>query len=86
MTITLYTMPNCPHCVRAKEALDDHGIVYHMVSIPDKTTRHDFYDNIAADMALYPQNVRRTMPKLKAGDTWVPSADDIVDMCLMGVL
>ena len=86
MTITLYTMPNCPHCVRAKEALDDHGITYAAVSIPDKSKRHEFYDSISPDMALYPQNVRRTMPKLRAGDMWVPSADDIVDMCLMGVL
>ena len=27
-----------------------------------------------------------TMPKLQAGDTWVPSADDIVAMCLNGML
>lgn len=86
MTITLYTMPNCPHCVRAKDALDDHGVTYTAVSIPDKSKRHAFYDGIADDMAMYPQNVRRTMPKLRAGDTWVPCADDIVDMCLMGVL
>lgn len=86
MTIILYTMPNCPHCERAKHALDTYGVVYSAVSIPDKSKRHEFYDGIAADMALYPQNVRRTMPKMLAGDMWVPSADDIVDMCLMGVL
>lgn len=86
MTITLYTMPNCPHCVRAKTALDAHGVTYSAVSIPDKSKRHAFYDGIADDMSVYPENVRRTMPKLQAGDTWVPSADDIVAMCLNGML
>lgn len=84
--VTLYTMPNCPHCDRAKDALDTHEIEYTCVSIPEKHKRHEFYDRIAPEMRLYPERIRRTMPKLSAGDMWVPSADDIIDMVRFGLL
>ena len=86
MPLTLYTMPNCPHCTVAKNALDQYGFEYTCVTISDKGKRHEFYDSIADDMTVYPENVRRTMPKLRAGDTWVASSQDIIDMCRWGLL
>ena len=86
MTLTLYTMPNCPHCNVAKQALDQYGFEYTCVTISDRGKRHAFYDSIADDMAVYPENVRRTMPKLYTGDVWVPSSQDIIDMCRWGIL
>lgn len=86
MTLTLYTMPNCPHCTTAKQALEEHGFEYTCVTISDRGKRHAFYDSIANEMSVYPENVRRTMPKLDTGDVWVPSSKDIVDMCKSGIL
>lgn len=86
MTITLYTMPQCPHCERAKSALDASGIEYDTICIPEREKRHEFYDAISSDMKIYPEGIRRTMPKLKAGEQWVPSANDIVDMVRFGLL
>lgn len=31
--ITLYTQPNCPYCVKAKNWLDQHGFPYRTVDI-----------------------------------------------------
>ena len=84
--ITLYTMPNCPHCTVAKNTLDQYGFEYTCVTISDKGKRHEFYDSIANDMTVYPENVRRTMPKLRSGDTWVARSQDIIDMCRYGLL
>lgn len=84
--LTLYTMPNCPHCEVAKNALDQYGFDYQCVSTPERDKRHEFYDAIAPEMAIHPERVRRTMPKLLAGDTWVPSSQDIIDMCRWGLL
>lgn len=84
--LTLYTMPNCQHCDKAKQALSEYGFEYECISIPERDKRHEFYDSISQEMAVYPETFRRTMPKLKAGKSWVPTAKDIVDMCAWGLL
>jgi glutaredoxin len=35
----LYTKPECPHCVRAKAALDERGIAYRVIDLDTEVKR-----------------------------------------------
>lgn len=40
--ITLYSKPNCPHCVQAKSFFDSHGIAYTPVDITADAAAREF--------------------------------------------
>jgi len=38
-TITIYTTPYCPYCVRAKQLLDNKGAEYQEIDVSDRSLR-----------------------------------------------
>jgi glutaredoxin-like protein NrdH len=51
--INIYTVPNCKHCVKAKEFLEKHNVPYTEINLREKDNRtaRDFYRSIGATSA-----------------------------------
>jgi glutaredoxin len=58
--ITLYSKPNCPHCVQSKAYLDRHAIPYRTV---------DVIADPAALAFIKETKGHKTVPQLYVGDT-----------------
>ena len=58
--VKVYTMSNCPFCVRAKKLLTERGISFQEILVPEE-------DDAQWD-ALYKLSGLRTMPQIFAGD------------------
>ena len=89
MQIVMNSMPNCPHCLRAKNKLKDKNILFNEIIYPTLTERNIFYDSLINEVSLYDPRVRRTMPKFFIyldDDTRViiPSADDMIQLIESG--
>jgi glutaredoxin-like protein NrdH len=55
--ITVYSKPNCPHCVRAKEYLVRNGIPFEMVDVTQNPEA----------LAFIKENGHKTVPQLYVG-------------------
>jgi glutaredoxin-like protein NrdH len=55
--ITVYSKPNCPHCVRAKEYLVRNSIPFEMVDVTQN----------AEALAFIKENGHKTVPQLYVG-------------------
>lgn len=78
-SITIYTTPVCPYCVRAKNLLKQKGI-----------TSYEEID-VSADAAIRDAMVeraggRRTVPQIFIGDTHVGGFDDLAALDRAGKL
>jgi len=40
-TVTIYTTPYCPYCVRAKQLLDSKEVAYEEIDVSDRSLRPD---------------------------------------------
>lgn len=58
--VTLYTMENCPYCLRAKQLLSQRGVAF-------QESKVDEEDDAQWD-ALFKRSGMRTMPQIFAGD------------------
>lgn len=57
--ITLYSKPNCPHCVQAKNYLTRHEIEFNTVDVTEDAKALDFIKSRG----------HKTVPQLYVGDT-----------------
>ena len=67
-TLTVYSTPGCPHCVRAKRALDDARLAYEVIDVSDATARKE----------LEARSGVSSVPQVYLGDERVGGADDTV--------
>ncbi|NDE89707.1 MAG: glutaredoxin 3 [Alphaproteobacteria bacterium] len=68
-TITVYSGPNCPYCVRAKELLKKKGANFDVIDV--KADREQF------DVMLSKSGGRRTIPQIFIGELHVGGCDDL---------
>lgn len=76
--ITVYSGPNCPYCVRAKQLLKSKGVAF-----------TDF--DVKADQAKFEEmlaksNGRKTIPQIFIGETHVGGCDDLYALDAAGKL
>jgi glutaredoxin-like protein NrdH len=57
--ITVYSKPSCPHCVQAKNFLDQNGILYTSIDVTEN----------AAALAFVREQGHKTVPQLYVKDT-----------------
>ena len=68
-SVTSYTTPICPYCVRAKSLLGKKGVTYDEVDV--------MMDQTARDEMLAKSGGARTVPQIFIGDTHVGGCDDL---------
>ena len=68
-TVTLYTTPICPYCVRAKSLLAKKGASYEEVDI--------LMDSKAREEMLEKSGGARSVPQIFIGDTHVGGCDEL---------
>ena len=75
--IKVYSTPNCPYCVRAKQLLDDKSAAYDAIDVSDPTDRAELMERSGG---------RRTVPQIFIGDTHVGGYDDLAALDRSGKL
>lgn len=70
--VIVYTMENCPYCVRAKQLLKQKGIQFEEILVPEKDD--------AQWEALYQKSGMRTMPQIFAGDRLIGGYTDLAEL------
>jgi glutaredoxin 3 len=71
-TVTIYTMANCPYCVRAKGLLSQRGISFKEVFVPEE-------DDAQWD-ELFKRSGLRTMPQIFHGEKLVGGYSDLAEL------
>ena len=68
--ITLYTIPNCPHCDNVRRLLSERGLFY---------TDHDVSSNYSALRRMFKLSKQKLVPVVEAGGKAVvrPCAEDL---------
>jgi glutaredoxin 3 len=70
--VKVYTMSNCPYCLRAKKLLTDRGIPFQEVLVPE--------EDDAQWEALFKLSGLRTMPQIFAGDRLIGGFSNLADL------
>jgi glutaredoxin 3 len=70
--VQVYTMENCPYCVRAKQLLKQRGIPFHETLVPD--------EDDAQWQALYEKSKMRTMPQIFFGEKLIGGYTDLAQL------
>lgn len=78
MTVTIYTTPICPYCVRAKELLKTKGVSYTEIDVSA--------DPAVRDAMIEKAGGRRTVPQIFIGETHVGGYDDLAALDKAGKL
>lgn len=85
----LYTMDGCPHCVRAKNALDANNVQYQIEVVNDRKDRNYLYYRWANKLKMAAPKDQRTFPKMLVyvGDEEIilPNADEIILYAKSGI-
>lgn len=68
-SVTIYTTPICPYCVRAKSLLGKKGVAYEEVDV--------MMDQKAREEMLAKSGGARTVPQIFIGTTHVGGCDDL---------
>jgi glutaredoxin 3 len=76
-TVTVYTTPSCPYCVRAKKLLSSLEIPFEEV---DVSTNHELREQMAEKYEW------QTVPMILIGDKFVGGYDDLVKLHASGEL
>lgn len=71
-TITIYTTPTCPFCVRAKALLDQKGASFDEIDVAR--------DPSVREAMMRRANGRRSVPQIFIGDLHVGGSDDLYDL------
>lgn len=71
-TITIYTTPTCPFCVRAKALLDQKGASFDEIDVAR--------DPSIREAMMRRANGRRSVPQIFIGDLHVGGSDDLYDL------
>ncbi|MDB6182107.1 glutaredoxin 3 [Paracoccus fistulariae] len=77
-TITIYTTPTCPFCVRAKALLDQKGASFDEIDVAR--------DPSIREAMMRRANGRRSVPQIFIGDLHVGGSDDLYDLERAGKL
>lgn len=77
-TITIYTTPTCPFCVRAKALLDQKGASFDEIDVAR--------DPSVREAMMRRANGRRSVPQIFIGDLHVGGSDDLYDLERAGKL
>lgn len=77
-TITIYTTPTCPFCVRAKALLDQKGASFDEIDVAR--------DPSVREAMMRRANGRRSVPQIFIGDLHVGGSDDLYDLESAGKL
>jgi glutaredoxin 3 len=70
--VKVYTMSNCPYCLRAKSLLKERGIVFQEVLVPEE-------DDVQWD-ALFSLTGMKTMPQILAGERLIGGYNDLAEL------
>ncbi len=70
--VKVYTMQNCPYCVRAKQLLTKRSIAFEEILVPEE-------DDAQWD-ALYKKSGMRTMPQIFNGDQLIGGFNDLAEL------
>ncbi len=67
-SITIYTTPVCPYCVRAKSLLQRHGLPYQEIDVAGDPEKRAWLIQVTG---------RRTVPQIFIGDHLIGGCDDL---------
>ena len=70
--VKIYTMENCPYCVRAKKLMEQRGISFQEIRVPE--------DDDAQWDALYLKSKMRTMPQIFLGEKIIGGYTDLAEL------
>ena len=76
--ITLYSLPYCPYCVRAKKLLDSLGVLYKEIIVD--------YDDDALRQELEKKSEMKTFPQIFCDEKIVGGFSEINDLNNQGKL
>lgn len=77
-TITVYSGPNCPYCVRAKQLLQSKGAAFTDINVKA--------DPAALEQMLSRSNGKQTIPQIFIGDKHIGGCDDLYALDRAGQL
>lgn len=70
--VKIYTMENCPYCVRAKKLMEQRGISFQEIRVAE--------DDDAQWDALYLKSKMRTMPQIFLGEKVIGGYTDLAEL------
>lgn len=74
MNIIIYSKPNCPWCVKAKELMNKLGMKYDEKKLDEDYTRDDL-------RLLVPENLPLTVPQIFVDDNRIGGYEDFAEWC-----
>lgn len=74
MNITIYSKPNCPWCVKAKELMNKLGLKYDEHILDVDYTRDELRQ-------LVPENIPLTVPQIFVYNKRIGGYEDFVEYC-----
>ena len=75
--VTVYTVPGCPYCMRAKRILDDQKVAYTEIIT-------DFDSSLMAELTA--KTSSDTLPQIFIGDVFLGGSDDLAEAVRSGRL
>lgn len=76
-TVTIYSTPICPYCVRAKKLLEEKRQAYTEIDVSDAEAREKLIERSGG---------RRTVPQIFIGDRHIGGYDDLAALDRSGEL
>jgi len=76
MTATIYTKPNCPYCVKAKELLTEKNIKYNEIYVGTNGVSKEDIQNVLKKMGVSVEV--RTVPQIIISNEYVGGYTDLV--------
>jgi glutaredoxin 3 len=76
-TVTIYSTPNCPYCLRAKALLSSLGVAFEVVDLSESETLRDEVQKKYQWM---------TVPMIVVGDEFIGGYDDMAKLHAEGKL
>lgn len=74
MDIIIYSKPNCPWCVKAKELMNKLGMKYDEKKLDEDYTRDDL-------RLLVPENLPLTVPQIFVNGNRIGGYEDFAEWC-----
>ncbi len=78
-TVIIYTLANCPYCIKAKKLLDDKNIDYQEIAV-------DNYSSEQREELKNKANGRATLPQIFINDKAIGGCDDLYQLEKSGEL
>ena len=75
--VTLYTTRFCPYCIRARNLLDDKGVVYNDIAVDN---------DLRLRREMMARSGRTTVPQIWVGEQHIGGCDDLLLLERQGLL